>query len=220
MTIITCPFVPGTGHKNIDGDVQSHDEPPRMDWLLRLGCHRDSSVRSLAFAILADLTPAGPQLSTGVSHVSGYAAFAGDDGVHGRDEAFAKVEEVGWSILGKGGTSSCSVGDISDGRSRAGGFVQSCVRAALDGTHESPAVMTEALRFLGRYADRCVSVHRVASRLRNEISHEISHDISPFLFCGDGCTHIMSHISTPQFAGNLRRNVRECEADKLPAGRR
>lgn len=105
----------------------------RLAWLLRLACHRDSSVRSLALAIVAEVTPslflgeAGP-----VATVAAKMEFTADRGWHG--------DSCGYADPG--------IGEGQD--SGHGEVVRACVRAALDGYHESPAVTTEALRFLGR----------------------------------------------------------------------
>lgn len=103
-----------------------NSESQRLAWLLRLACHRDSSVRALAFSVLAEMAPWTDSSDMGINEGGG-------------------ARHVG-SNVGEWGVED----DDEEGEGEGGEVVRACLRAALNGSYESPAVVTEALRFLSR----------------------------------------------------------------------
>lgn len=119
----------------------------RLGWVLRLACHRDAAVRALALGLLAEVaglpSPSSPSSSPSVGTLPGRSLGP---------SAWTKETE-----RGRGSRSPGPPGSAEERRNREDDeeIVRACVRAALDGDYESPAVVMEALRFLGR----CVSAH-------------------------------------------------------------
>lgn len=115
-----------------------------LEWALRLACHRDATVRAVSFGVLAELAVVDRGLLVPASSSAPRDSPALAGGPEQGDE----------SPTGSGGSSarareSAVVGGREEEDEEEA--VEACVRAALDGRYESPAVATEALRFLCRY---------------------------------------------------------------------
>lgn len=125
----------------------------RLGWVLRLACHRDAAVRALALGLLAEVvglsssfsTPAfSPSFATAVSRRALDSSALGKekDGIPDSGSRSPELAEAGGGGGGGGDHEEEDEGEEEE--------VRSCVRAALDGDYESPAVVAEALRFLCR----------------------------------------------------------------------
>lgn len=140
----------------------SHDDDgQRLAWLLGLACHRDASVRSLAMGVVAELAPTSspfpPLGGAGVRHIEiGAGGRAGGEEGQGGDGI---RRGRGGAGAGGGGSRGGGGGEGGAGGGGGGGkqeeeagdeVIRACVRAASDVYHESPAVVSEALRFLSR----------------------------------------------------------------------
>ena len=117
----------------------------RLGWVLRLACHRDATVRALALGLLAEIaglpSPSSSPLSTTASRRPlGSWAPTHENGTPERGSRSPPE-------LAETGTGGENAGEDEQEQEE----VRSCVRAALDGDYESPAVITEALRFLCRW---------------------------------------------------------------------
>lgn len=115
-----------------------------LEWAIRLACHRDATVRAVSFGVLAELAVVDRGLLVPVS-----SSVPRDSPVLA--ERPAQGHE---SPTGSGGSSARAVQSaVVRGREEEEEeeAVEACVRAALDWRYESPAVATEALRFLCRY---------------------------------------------------------------------
>ncbi|CAN0451645.1 unnamed protein product, partial [Ectocarpus sp. 12 AP-2014] len=125
------------------------------EWALRLACHRDATVRAVSFGVLAELAVVDRGLLMPASSSAPRDSPALAGGPEQGDE----------SPTGSGG-SSARAGEnaVVGGREEEDEeeAVEACVRAALDRRYESPAVATEALRFLCRHTnDRATSTARL-----------------------------------------------------------
>ncbi|CAB1102286.1 unnamed protein product [Ectocarpus sp. CCAP 1310/34] len=126
-----------------------------LEWALRLACHRDATVRAVSFGVLAELAVVDRGLLVPASSSAPRDSPAPAGGPEQGDE----------SPTGSGG-SSARAGEsvVVGGREEEDEeeAVEACVRAALDGRYESPAVATEALRFLCRHTNvRATSTARL-----------------------------------------------------------
>ncbi|CAM9944307.1 unnamed protein product, partial [Ectocarpus sp. 4 AP-2014] len=116
-----------------------------LEWALRLASHRDATVRAVSFGVLAELAvvdrgllvPASSSAPRDSPALAGRAEQGGDESPTGSGGSSARAGES--AVVG---------GPEEEDEEEA---VEACVRAALDGRYESPAVATEALRFLCRH---------------------------------------------------------------------
>lgn len=153
----------------------------RLSWVLRLACHRDATVRALSLGVLAETVnrlslPSRHLPSLSFSHprgaLSAEAEFVRESGpgsglpagsadviagsrapmpaTHSRLAPPTRRPTATGLEVAQAGEEVVQAEDNDDDDAEA---VRVCVRAALDGHYESPAVVAEALRFLCRHAN-------------------------------------------------------------------
>lgn len=158
----------------------------RLSWVLRLACHRDATVRALSFGVLAETIgrlslPSPHRPSSSFSRPHGASSVA-EEMIRESGSGLELPTGAADGIEGGRAPISAAHGHLApptqrptaDGREGAQAgeeavqpeddesddaeAVRVCVRAALDGHYESPAVVAEALRFLCRHATTRLSI--------------------------------------------------------------